>query len=72
MVSVLQNMNKDSGLEQDYIDEGHKERHKLKKDLVALKVSSDNDAVTRYLRNHWPEMWTKVCAMINSCIAVKP
>lgn len=56
-------MNKNSGLEQDYTEEEDKERHKMKKDLVALKVSSDNDAVTRYLRNHWPDIWTKVRAV---------
>lgn len=57
-------MNEKSRLQARYAKEQDDERQeKKKKDLVALKVSSDNDAVTRYLRNHWPEMWTKVCTV---------
>lgn len=58
-------MQDENGLKPDFgvnlqSKEQFKDRHRRKKDLVALKVSSDNDIVTRYFRNHWPEIWTKV------------
>lgn len=45
---------------------------KRKKDLVALKVSSDNDFVTRWLRDHWPRFLTGVSNIPLSHLVNKP
>lgn len=80
VLKVLRRIVDTTGVEEDLIGDylpdpkkhGPKKQDPKKQDLVALKVSSENDSMTNFLRDNFPTIWSmKVCSTCRSEINVR-